>query len=167
MRVTTLPMRSTWLVAGLLAALVLTACSGRNWFSYTGWEAKPDNRYELKQGGPHAVVWHSTELDLKYRYRLEDNQLHIEGEVIRNNRIKHFDQLKAWINIHLLDENGIILDTHRLWSVRGSGVYGWYNYEFEHIWNLPPENEAVGFSFSGDAGSSGENSSEWRFWQTP
>jgi hypothetical protein len=152
------------LLTVLVAALTLTACAGRSWFSYNGWEAKPDNRYVLKQGGPHAVVWTSPELALHYRYRLEGDRLTMEGEVLRQGPIKHFSQLQAWVSIHLLDANGVILDTHRLWSQRGSSTYTGLRWNFQHTWQLPRGNEAVGFSFSGVAGSRGDT---WDFWQTP
>jgi hypothetical protein len=155
-------------VAGILAlflgALLLNSCSGGSWFTYTGWEAKPDNRFALKDGGPHAAVWHSPDLDLHYRYRLEGNRLEIEGRVVRQNRIKHFSRLTAWVSIHMLNADGVILDTHRLWSQRGSDVYGGLRWEFRHSWQLPPDNQAVGFSFSGVAG---DNDTQWDFWQTP
>jgi hypothetical protein len=167
MRSTTSPNRSAWLLASLFTAFVLIGCSGKNWFSYTGWEAKPENRYALKEGGPHAVVWKSPELDLHYRYRLEGDRLYVEGDVVRQNRIEHFQSLKAWINIHILDENGVIIETHRLWSQYGSQSYGGLKWNFKQSWQLPPGNEAVGFSFSGVAGYGGENSPRWRFWQLP
>lgn len=167
MQIKPIPIRAVWLSTGLLAAMVLTACTGKNWFSYDGWETKPDNRYELKEGGPHAVIWKSPELNLHYRYRLESDRLYVEGEVVRQSRIKHFNSLKAWINIHMIDENGVIIDTHRLWSQYGSNVYGGLRWTFKKDWPLPPGNEAVGFSFSGVAGQGGENSPQWRFWQTP
>lgn len=156
--------RATWLLAGLAAAMALNACNGKSWFSYTGWETKPENRYEFKPGGPHAVIWRSPELDVHYRYRLEGNRLDIEGEVVRQNRIRNFHRLTAWVSIHLLDADGIILDTHRLWSQRGSDVYGGLRWGFRHSWQLPPENRAVGFSFSGVAG---DQDTRWDFWQTP
>lgn len=159
--------RAVWLAVGPLIALLLSACSGKNWFSYTGWEAKPENRYVLKQGGPHAVVWKSPELDLHYRYRLEGDRLHVEGTVVSQSRIRHFNTLRAWINIHFIDENGIIIDTHRLWSQYGSRVYGGLKWSFRNSWQLPPANQAVGFSFTGVAGYGGENSPQWRFWQMP
>jgi hypothetical protein len=158
------PKGTLWLPACLVAALILTACGGKNWFSYNGWETKPENRYTLKKGGPHAVIWKSREFDLHYRYRLEGDRLEVEGTVVRQNPIKHFNQLQAWVNIHLLDENGIILDTHRLWSQRGSTAFTGLRWTFRQTWQIPPGNEAVGFSFSGTAG---DNDTRWEFWQTP
>ncbi|MBC2735990.1 MAG: hypothetical protein HF981_16655 [Desulfobacteraceae bacterium] len=157
----------TRLMGGLIIVLLLNGCAGGSWFSYTGREAKPENRFVLKEGGPHSVIWHSPDLDLHYRYHLEGNQLTVEGRVVRQNRIKHFSRLKAWVSIHILDANGIILDTHRLWSQNGSDVYGFLRWDFKKSWQLPPDNRAVGFSFSGVAGGGGENGSQWDFWQTP
>lgn len=157
-------MRATCLVAGLLVAMVLSACTGKSWFSYTGWEAKPDNRYALKEGGPHGVIWRSNDLNVHYRYQLEGNRLDIEGQVVRQERIKSFSQLTARVNIHFLDADGVILDTHRLWSQRGSEAFYGLRWGFKHSWELPPGNEAVGFSFSGVAGDRG---TDWDFWQTP
>ena len=153
------------LFALVFSALTLSACGGKNWFSYTGWETKPENRYVLKQGGPHGVVWTSADLEVHYRYVLKDNRLDMEGYVVRQNRIKHFDQLRAWVSIHMLDENGVILDTHRLWSTNGSHVYVGFRSDFRKSWELPADNKAVGFSFTGVAGG-GEDGS-WDFWQTP
>ena len=152
------------IVAIGLIALILSACGGKNWFSYTGREAKPGNRYTLEEGGPHAVIWHSPDFELHYRYTLDDDKLSVEGYVVRQNRIKHFHQLKARINIHMLDANGIILGSHRLWSQNGSNVYGGLRWTFQKSWPLPPGNRAVGFSFSGTAGDS---DTDWEFWQTP
>jgi hypothetical protein len=148
----------------ILSTLLLGACAGNNWFTYTGRETKPDNRYYLKEGGPHAVIWKSLDLNLHYRYRLEGNRLYVEGEVVRQNRIKHFHRLRAWVSVHMLDANGIILDTHRLWSQNGSDVYGFLRWEFKHTWELPPGNQAIGFSFSGKAG---DKDTQWEFWRTP
>lgn len=154
--------------AGLLAliagAMMLSGCSGRSWFTYTGREAKPENRFVLKDGGPHTAVWHSPDLVLHYQYSLEGDLLEIEGRVVRQNRIKHFDRLTAWVSIHMLNTDGVILDTHRLWSQRGSDVYGGLRWTFRHSWRLPPDNRAVGFSFSGVAG---DKDTQWDFWQTP
>jgi hypothetical protein len=155
---------TTRLLGMLVIALLLNGCTGGSWFSYTGREAKPENRFVLKEGGPHSVIWHSPDLDLHYRYYLEGNQLTVEGRVVRQNRIKHFNRLKAWVSIHMLDADGIILDTHRLWSQNGSDVYGFMRWDFKKSWQLPPDNRAVGFSFSGVAGDS---DTQWDFWQTP
>jgi len=152
------------MTSAVLIALLLTACSGKNWFSYTGWETKPENRYVLKEGGPHDVIWSSPDLELHYRYTLEGNMLTMEGRVIRQNRIKNFNRLKAWIRIHMLDADGIILDTYRLWSQNGSDVLGGLRWTFQKSWQLPPGNEAVGFSFTGTAG---DNDTQWEFWQNP
>lgn len=152
------------ILALFLGALLLNSCSGGSWFTYTGREAKPENRFVLKEGGPYSAIWQSPDLELHYRYHLEGNQLYVEGRVVRQNRIKHFNQLRAWVNIHMLDENGIILDTHRLWSQNGSNVYGFLRWDFHKSWQLPPGNRAVGFSFSGVAG---DNDTRWDFWQTP
>ena len=152
------------LAAALLSILILSACGGKSWFSYTGWETKPENRFTLKEGGPHAVIWTSPDFELHYRYHLEGGRLTMEGLVIRQNRIKNFNRLQAWISIHMLDGDGIILDTHRLWSQNGSDVYGGLRWSFKKSWQLPSGNEAVGFSFSGNAG---DNDTKWEFWQTP
>lgn len=152
------------LLALLVGAIMLTGCSGKSWFTYTGREAKPENRFVLKEGGPHAAVWHSPDLDLHYRYRLEGDRLEVDGRVVRQNRIKHFHRLRAWVSIHVLDADGIILDTHRLWSQRGTDIYGGLRWEFRHSWQLPAGNRAVGFSFSGVAG---DRDTQWDFWQTP
>lgn len=158
-------------VAGILAlflgALLLSSCSGGSWFTYTGRETKPENRYELKDGGPHTAEWHSADLALQYTYRIKGNRLYMEGTVVPQNRIKHFNNLRAWISIHILDADGIILDTHRLWSQYGSNTYGAFRWTYRNDWELPPDNRAIGFSFSGVAGSGGENGMQWKFWQTP
>jgi hypothetical protein len=156
--------------AGLLvllaSTLMLIGCSG-NPFSYVGKEAKPENRYALEDGGPHTAEWHSADLALQYTYRIESGRLYMEGTVVPANRIKHYSQLRAWISIHMLDANGIILATHRLWSQYGNGTYGGLRWTFKKDWAHPPDNEAIGFSFSGTAGGTGENGGAWEFWQTP
>jgi hypothetical protein len=152
------------MLAAAVGALVVSACAGKNWFSYTGRETKPENRNALQQGGPHAAIWTTNDIELRYSYQLRDNRLDIEGQVVRQNRIKNFPNLTAWVSIHFLDANGIILETHRLWSQRGSDVYGGLQWQFRHSWPLPPGNQAVGFSFTGSAG---DNDTSWDFWQTP
>ena len=162
---------TTWISKRALMATVvvsigfLQACTGKSWFSYTGWEAKPENRYVLEKGGPHAVIWKSRDLEIHYRYYYNDNRLDMDGRVVKRDGIQHFNELQAWVSIHILDANGIILDTHRLWSQNGSNVYGTVRSDFHQSWELPPDNKAVGFSFSGVAGG-GEDGS-WNFWQTP
>ena len=148
----------------MLGFVFITACTGKSWFSYTGWETKPENRYVLRPGGPHAVIWKSADLHLEYRYRLEGNRLDVEGKVVRQNRIKHFEYLSAWVNVHMLDADGIVIDTHRLWSQNGSTVLVGLRWEFKKSWQLPPNNKAIGFSFSGTAG---HNDVTWDFWQAP
>ena len=152
-----------WLAA-LAAVVWITGCGGTNWFSYTGWQVKPGNREALEEGGPHAAVWTTNDLILHYRYQLQGGRLDIEGSVERQDRIKNFPNLTAWVSIHFLDPNGIIVETHRLWSQSGSDVFGGLNWEFHHTWQLPPDNRAVAFSFSGSAGEGG---TRWEFWRTP
>jgi hypothetical protein len=152
------------MLTALLGMAVLNACAGKSWFSYTGWEAKPDNRTPLLEGGPHAAQWYTEDLAIHYRYELQGDRLNIEGQVIPQSRTKHFHQLKAWVSIHFLDANGTILETHRLWSQRGSDVYGGFRWGFKHSWELPPDKRAVAFSFTGTAGSKGTT---WDFWRTP
>ena len=164
MKYTTLKSKLAVVLATLLGAVFLQACTDKSWFSYTGWEAKPDNRTPLLEGGPHAAIWHTDDLAIHYRYELEGNRLNIEGRIERQNRTKHFPNLKAWVRIHFVDANGIILESHRLWSQRGSDIYGGLRWEFKHSWELPPGNRAVAFSFSGTAG---DRDTSWDFWQTP
>jgi len=166
MKIHSLTKHAAGLLALLASALLLTACSG-NMFSYVGTETKPENRYVLEDGGPHTAEWHSGDLALQYTYRTENSRLYVEGTVVPANRIKHFHQLRAWISIHMLDANGIILATHRLWSQYGDDTYGGFRWTFKNDWELPPDNQAIGFSFSGTAGGNGENGSTWEFWQTP
>ena len=151
-------------LGALVGTLLISACADKSWFSYTGWEARPDNRTPLQEGGPHSAVWHTDDLAIHYSYELHADRLDIEGEVVRQSRTKHFHQLKAWVSIHFLDANGIILETHRLWSQRGSDVYGGLHWGFKHSWALPADNRAVAFSFTGTAGS---NDTTWDFWRTP
>jgi len=151
-------------LAALAGMTLISSCAGKNWFSYTGWEAKPDNRSVLEKGGPHAAIWTTGDLALHYRYTLNDNRLDIEGRVVPQSRIKYFPSLTAWVSIHFLDADGVIVATHRLWSQRGSTVYGAVNWEFHHSWPLPPGDRAVAFSFSGHAG---DNDTRWDFWRTP
>jgi len=153
------------LAAATLAGMIfISGCADPSWFSYTGWEAKPDNRSALEEGGPHAAIWTSNDLALHYRYELKGNRLDIEGHVVPQNRIKHFPNLTAWVSIHFLDADGKIVATHRLWSQRGSRTLGGLNWDFHHSWPLPPGDRAVAFSFSGHAG---DNDTRWDFWQTP
>jgi len=151
-------------LAALASTLLISACADKNWFSYTGWAAKPDNRSALEEGGPHAAIWTTNDLAVYYRYELKDNRLDIEGRVVPQSRINNFPNLTAWVSIHFLDANGLIVTTHRLWSQRGSRTYGAYNWDFHHSWPLPPDNRAVAFSLSGQAG---DNDTRWDFWYTP
>lgn len=166
MKIVTLTKRAAGLLGLVVGAMMLVGCSGGSWFTYTGREAKPDNRFALKDGGPHTAVWHSADLALQYTYRTEGNRIFVEGTVVPQNRIKHFHRLRAWISIHMLDANGIILATHRLWSQYGDHTYGGFRWTFSNNWELPPDNQAIGFSFSGVAGGVGEGP-QWDFWQTP
>ena len=150
--------------ATLAGMMFLSGCTGQSWFSYTGWVAKSDNRAALEEGGPHAAIWTTGDLALRYRYVLKDNQLDIEGRVVPQSRIKHFTNLTAWVSIHFLDADGRIVATHRLWSQRGSRTLGGLNWDFHHSWALPPGDRAVAFSFSGHAG---DNDTRWDFWRTP
>lgn len=151
----------------LLASVILLSSCGKLGMTYVGTEAKPENRYALEDGGPHTAEWHSADLALQYTYRTESGRLYMEGTVVPSNRIKHFHQLRAWISIHMIDANGIILATHRLWSQYGNDSYGAFRWTFKQDWELPPDNEAIGFSFSGTAGGTGERGGTWEFWQTP
>lgn len=151
-------------VALVVSTLILNACAGKSWFSYTGWQAKPDNRAALQDGGPHAAIWKTLDIGLHYRYVMEANHLEIEGKLIRQKRIKQFPDIVAWVSIHFLDENGIILDTHRLWSQRGSTVLWGIRWHFKHRFELPAGARAIAFSYSGTAG---DNDTDWDFWRTP
>ncbi len=151
-------------LAPLLATLLLNACAGKNWFSYTGWEAKSNNRAALRDGGPYSSLWQTLDIGLHYRYEKEGERLDIEGQVVPQKRIKHFSDFTIWVSIHFLDGDGIILDTHRLWSQRGSTVYWGFRWHFKQSWNLPPGTQALAFSYHGRAG---DQEQLWDFWYLP
>ena len=151
----------------LLASVLLLSGCGKLGLSYVGTEAKPENRYTLEDGGPHTAEWHSADLALQYTYRTESGRLYMEGTVVPSGRISHYSRLRAWISVHMIDADGIILATHRLWNQYTSDSFSGIRWTFKKDWELPPENKAIGFSFSGRAGASVENDSPWDFWQTP
>ena len=154
----------TTLLSILFISLMGVACSGKTLKGYFEGKARPENRFALKVDGPHAAIWRTPDLGIHYRYTLKGKRFEMEGHVVRQHRTKHFPHLTAWIRIHFLDESGLILESRRLWSQRGSDVYWTIRWQFNRGWDLPPGTRAIGFSYSGSAG---DKDVSWEFWKTP
>lgn len=145
------------------AFLLLYGCAGKN-PSWNGVVAKPDNRTAFEKGGTHVGIWQTNDIAIHYRYILEQDRLTFQGQVKRQARIRYLHRLKAWVRIHFLDENGVVLDTRLLWAQNGSDVYGQIRYRFNRDWQIPPNATAMGFSYSGRASERGV---WWDFWRLP
>lgn len=156
----------------ILLCAVVTGCAGLK-TSYEGTPARPDNRRPLAttDGGP--AMWQAKDMALQYESSVNNGVLEIKGAVERLSTIKHFSIINYFrVSIHFLNDEGIILGSHLLWSAGSRVDEKLVRWTFEKQFQIPVGATAVGFSYSGGfsdggSGDSGSAQTGWDVWARP
>lgn len=161
-----------WLTPVL--AIVTMACQTPAFLSYNGQLSRPDNRLALENGGPYPAKWESLDLSLDFEYDKSPDRLTMWGHVALQNRNAKFPSIKQLrVNAHFLDNDGAILGTRTLYNPGYWVPMYLVNWQFERIWEIPPETVALAFSYSGTVGENGPRNGDdgggvdWDFWKGP
>ena len=85
--------------------------------TYKGKPARPDNRFPLVASEGDPVEWKAMDMALYYEMAPEDGALDIRGTVKRLNTIRKYPVVSYFrVSIHFIAADGIIIDSHQLWS---------------------------------------------------
>jgi hypothetical protein len=159
--------------AVILLATVLGACRFAS-FTYRGITVAEEDIIVLEEGGPHAEVWKTEDLAVKYSYHKEADRLKFSGLIDFDDSLKYnftrLDTFDLWI--HFLDAENTILAYHYL-SPR-SLYHEIIEIPFDIDFALPPGTRSISFSYEGFASEGGSNrldpqggGTSWYFWRTP
>ena len=161
------------LVAGALALISLAACQG-TLLSYRGRAAKPENRIELKTGGPYHGFYQSRDIAVDYTYLNRADAFQFSGVVKFDNALVYnFRTVENFsLQLNFLDAEGKVIDT--TWLASSGYRQEIDDLPFSRTLALPLGTTGLAFSYSGRAregGSSGDESPNggdtWDFWMTP
>ncbi|MEE9497159.1 MAG: hypothetical protein V3V39_11585 [Desulfobacterales bacterium] len=155
------------------------ACAGSNPLSPGAWVPEED-RISVMDGGPHKGSWQTRDLSIHYEYQEAAPGLQVKGVIeLANYILMGYNALEYfYLNIHLLEPNGVVLSTQR---IRSSGYLQPFRLAREMTFNgsfdLTQDTVAFAFSYSGravsadgpgPASSSGtEGRIDWEFWKVP
>jgi len=149
---------------------MIMGCAGIN-TSEVGTPARPDNRHPLATTGGEPELWKSKDIALHYTTVVNNDAVGIKGTVERLNTIKHFVLIKHFrVSIHFLNADGIILNTHLLWTGGNGQETRFVRWTFDKNFPLPVGATAIGFSYRGslfDNQGEGAGRSGWDVWQRP
>ncbi len=160
----------------LLATVFMTlSCQTGSLFSYAGKQARPDNRFEFEDGGPHLAHWESPDLMIDYEYDKSPDLLIMRGHITLQNKNAKFPSVKQMrVMIHFLDTEGFILGSGTVWLSGRWVPMILVNWNFERAWPLPPDTTKIAFSYSGTVGEQGQRHGDdggggvdWDFWRDP
>jgi hypothetical protein len=157
--------------------LVLSACAGSA-ASYTGRPANPESVTPLRRGDVRELQWQTNDLMMHATYALEADQLDIAGTIKLQSRLANFPVLEYLrVNVHALDEAGVILASYPLWSSAYGRELFFVNWSFQRRYIVPATTSALTFSYRGrmrDGGGRGPlrnrddgDAVTWDFWRTP
>ncbi len=136
----------------------------------------------LEAGEPRALFWETNDLIINGTYQQEGDGLDFNGQIILQSRLATFPNIShMWVNIHFLDNEGVIVRTYRLWTAVGDGGLGGIDYfikwDFDHNFATPAATYAMTFSYDGamldSSSSDGGNIGGYGghtgidFWRTP
>ena len=157
----------------------LIACAAGTSLSPGAWVPEED-RIAIQEGGPHKGTWKTNDLSINYQHQAATSSLQVSGVVELGNRLTMgFSVLdNLFLNIHLLDASGTVLEMQRIrsfGSFRSMRVLGDLN--FKGQLNLSQDTVAFSFSYSGsvsDGGGGGpgimgssEGRTDLQFWHVP
>ena len=159
--------------AVILLATVLGACRFAS-FTYRGVTVADENIIVLKKAGPHAEVWKTEDLSVKYSYHKEADRLKFSGLIDFDDHLKYnFTRLDYFdLLIHFLDAENTILAYQSLSPLPFYFEIAEIPFDIEFA--LPPGTRFISFSYGGEASEGGSNrfdpqggGTSWRFWRTP
>lgn len=160
----------------LVFVAVMAACAGGS-MSYSGRAAKPENIVPLLRGDLRELRWQTNDLIIGATYALDGEQLDLAGRIELQPRLGNFpivDYLR--VNVHAIDDSGVILTSYPLWSARVGSELFFINWSFQRQYAVPDDTRALTFSYRGrmrDGGGRGLNrdrgdgGTNWNFWHTP
>ena len=137
--------------------------------SYRGKPVDPKNRFDLLEGGPHKGVWQTRDLLVEFQYLRKQRDLQISGLVKPQTYLLHFNLLKSLLlSSHFVDAEGKVLADETIMSA-GYRVEMPEQKRFKANLKIPPDSNAIAFSYRGRAYLSGDDGrgSGWDFWQGP
>ncbi len=170
--------RLKWVLA-LLIIISLSACTEKWRKSWNGRVAKPDGRVALEAGGPYELYWETNDIIISGAYQREGNGLDLNGRIQLQSRLSSLPNIDhMWVRVHFLNDEGVIVDTHRLWTATGYGGLGGIDYfvkwDFNHRFTMPTPTHGMTFSYdgtmrdsSGTDGIQAGGSVGIDFWRTP
>lgn len=163
-----------------LLFLPLIACAGGGTSLSPGAWVPEEDRIALQDGGPHKGTWKTNDLSINYEQQAATSSLQVRGVVELGNRLTMgFSVLdNLWLNIHLLDAGGTVLEMQRIrgfGAFRSMRVLGDLN--FDGQFKLTQDVVAFSFSYSGsvsDGGGGGpgimgssDGRTDLQFWHVP
>ena len=162
-------------VAVALALISLTACQG-SLLSYRGRAAKPENRIDLKNGGPYRGFYQTRDIAIDYEYVNQADAFQFSGAVKFDNALVYnFRTVENFsLQLNYLDSDGKVIDT--TWLARSGYQQQIEDLPFSRTLSLPLGTAGLAFSYSGTTregggGGGGENfpngGDSWDFWMTP
>ena len=161
---------------GTMSLFLLSTLMGCASFSsnYKGLVVPPENLIALKNEGSHEGKWETEDISVTYRYTRNVDSLKISGLIDFDDRLKgNFNRLEDFdLWVHFVNSENKIAD-----NIRISPFTAFNQIEaapFERNITLPPETQAIVFSYRGHVGEDSTGGTDkpdggisWTFWKTP
>ncbi len=159
--------------AVMALSLALLACAAAS-APHIGKTARPDNRLPLSALPEGETTWKAKDLDIRYRAVQAGDNFEISGFIDFGSNLGKFPMVGYFrVYLHFLDAQGVVLETHLLWSPGINQEARFVRWTFERQWPLPPDAVAVGFSYQGGAAEAGGKSkfgstkTGWEVYRSP
>ncbi len=169
---------------GLLLCGLWACAADRGVYRNVGRSTKPYSRITLSTANHHQERWQTNDIAIDFDYQREADLFAVTGMMIQmsgtvelQKRLYNFpviSYLRIWV--HFLDDEGLILSTHRLWTASRLTDTRLIRFDFRRQLPLPPNTTMLTFSYSGEmtdgggrrgpGGRTGDRV-EWSFWWTP
>ena len=125
---------------------------------YDGQTVSDTNMIPLKSGGPHEGSWETKQVGFKYSYTYNGNALNVSGDLSCYAASHHTLELvdSLVFRITFVDSDAKLIGTDIIWTLTNDNFhYQWQIKERTVI--LPPNTEAIGFSYTGLVREAGGN----------
>lgn len=169
---------------GLLLCGLWACVADRGIYRSVGRPTKPHSRITLQIPGDHQERWQTNDIAINFNYQREADLFALTGMTIQmfgdvelQKRLYNFpviSYLRIWV--HFLDDEGLILSTHRLWTASRQTDTHLIRFGFRRQFPLPPNSTMLTFSYTGEmtdgggrrgpGGQTGDRV-DWSFWWTP
>ena len=149
-----------------------------------GRPTKPYSRISLQTTGDRQGRWQTNDIAIDFVYQratdlfvMTGTSIQMAGKIELQKRLYNFpviNHLRIWV--HFLDDEGLIISTHRLWTASRRTDTRLIRFDFKRQFPLPPNTAMLTFSYEGkmtDGGGrpgglgSGGERVDWDFWWTP